>query len=211
MEELHTFALVFHIATGVAALLSGTLILVLPKGTALHRRAGRVFFMALVGVSASAFILSVIRPNPFLFMVGVFTLYQGLSGYRAVRNKALKPAWWDVLVTLMGAANAVAMFASGQVVLYVFGGISTFLVYGDARWLRSAYTGRPLPPKLWLRRHIGNMMGGYIATVTAFLVVNFASPALGIWIWLAPTIVGVPLLVWWTRRHAAPKPAIGGA
>ncbi len=206
MEFLHAVSLGFHIAAGTIALLAGTAILLLRKGGKPHRRLGRVFFPAVIGVAASAFVLCVVHPDPFLFMVGVFTLYQGLSGFRAVRNKTLGPAGWDVLVALMGAANAVAMFTSGQVVLYVFGGISIFLVYGDAAWFRSAFIGKPLPPKLWLRRHIGFMMGAYIATVTAFLVVNFAHAGSGLLVWLAPTLVGVPLIVKWTRRHAgAPR------
>lgn len=45
------------------------------------------------------------------------------------------------------------------------------------------------------------MVGSYIASVTAFLVVNieFLPPVL---IWLAPTAVLVPLILVWTRRWA---------
>lgn len=71
-----------------------------------------------------------LNPNPFLFMIGAFTLYQGLSGYRAAKGRMQHVGPWDVPITLLGATNAVAMGLSGQVVLMVFAGISAFLVVG---------------------------------------------------------------------------------
>jgi hypothetical protein len=47
---------------------------------------------------------------------------------------------------------------------------------------------------------MGNMLGAYIATVSAFSVVNFGFlPPLARWLW--PTVVGVPLIVAWTRSY----------
>jgi len=49
----------------------------------------------------------------------------------------------------------------------------------------------------WLRRHLGNMIGSYIAVFTAFLVVN----GNGHWlIWLGPTMAFTPLLIYWNIR-----------
>src|SRR5690606_24364717 len=207
METLHTLALMLHVTTGFTALFAGTLILVLRKGGQAHRRLGRVFFFSLVAVSISAFILSVLRPNPFLFMVGLFTFYQGLSGYRAVTLRLRRTAAVDLLITLLGAGNMVAMALSGQLVLLVFAGISAFLVVGDVRTYALTLRGRPVPKLLWLQRHIGHMMGGYIAMVTAFLVVNFSSPSLSLWVRFAPSIIGVPLIVGWSRRFRSRLPA----
>lgn len=207
MEMLHTLALILHIIAGSVALLTGTAIMVLRKGGKVHRRTGLVFFIALMVVSFSAFTLSVIHPNPFLFMIGAFTLYQGLSGYRAVKVRLRKTGIWDVLITLFGAVNAVAMCISGQVVLMVFGGISTFLVISDVRLYAFTFRRRPVPKLTWLGRHIGHMMGSYIATVTAFLMVNFASSPLGMAVWFAPTVVLVPLIFVWTRQYTARPPA----
>ncbi|MDX6698549.1 MAG: hypothetical protein QOE65_1946 [Solirubrobacteraceae bacterium] len=46
----------------------------------------------------------------------------------------------------------------------------------------------------WLRRHVRGMGGSYIALVTALLVVNTQAkvPAM----WILPTVVGSPLIVW---------------
>lgn len=206
MEIPYTPALILHIVSGFTALLTGTSILIMKKGDALHRKTGRIFFFALILVALSAFILSVIHPNPFLFMVSAFSLYQVLSGYRDVKNRSMRPTAMDILITVLGATNAVAMFASGMMILLVFAGISTFLVIGDIRTFSLKLRDRPVPKMTWLRRHIGHMMGGYIATVTAFLVVNFSSDRWGTIIWLAPTAVGVLLIVFWSRKFIARPP-----
>ena len=207
MATLHTLALILHIIAGFTALLTGTAILAMHKGGRVHRRAGLVFFIALIGVSFSAFILSVINPNPFLFMIGTFTLYPGRSGYRAVKVRLRHTGVWDLVITLHGAANAVAMLISGQIVLMVFGGISAFLVNSDVRVFAFTLRGMEVPRLTWLRRHIGHMMGSYIATVTAFLVVNFSSTPLGVVVWFAPTAVIVPLIFIWTRKYTTRPPA----
>ena len=205
METLHTLSLVLHIASGFTALLTGTAILLRRKGGKSHRLTGRIYFIALMAVAFSAFALSLLHPNSFLFMIGAFTLYQGLSGYRAVKDRLQNLGVWDVLITVLGASNAVAMGMSGQVVLMVFGGISAYLVVGDVRMFSLILRHLPIPKSLWLQRHIGHMMGSYIATVTAFLVVNYAGSSLGMLVWFAPTVVLVPLIFLWIRRY------VGGA
>lgn len=201
METLHTIALVMHVIAGFTALLTGTVILFIRKGGSLHRRTGLAFFIALIAVSFSAFTLSLLHPSPFLFMIGAFTLYQGLNGYRAVKFRLRRTGTWDLLITLMGAVNAVAMLTSGHMVLMVFGGLSAYLVFGDVRTYTYTLRGMPVPKLLWLQRHIGFMLGSYIATVTAFLVVNVTSSPLGAMIWFAPMVLIVPLIFTWTRRY----------
>ena len=207
METLHTAALILHIIAGFTALLTGTAILIIRKGGTVHRQAGTVFFVALIIVSISAFTLSLIRPNSFLFMIGAFTLYQGLSGYRAVKVRLRHTGAWDLLITVLGACNAVVMCISGQVVLMVFGGISAYLVFNDVRLYALTLRHKSVPKLTWLQRHIGHMMGSYIATVTAFLVVNFSASPLGMLVWFAPTVVVVPLIFVWTRRSMARPPS----
>lgn len=209
MPTLHTVVLVLHIIAGFTALFSGTAILVLRKGGLWHRRLGRLFFRAMVGVGVSSFVLSILRPNSFLFMVGVFSLYQALGGFRAVKNRALRPSIGDWAITLIGATNGAVMLVSGQVVLVVFGVLSLWLAFNDVRTYRSILQQRPVPHLLWLQRHIGYMMGAYIATFTAFLVVNLAT-SYGMFAWLGPTAVGVPLIMVWTRKYVR-RPAKAAA
>jgi hypothetical protein len=51
----------------------------------------------------------------------------------------------------------------------------------------------------WLPVHIQLMCGSYISFVTAFLVVNWWNPAT----WIAPTLIGTPLI---TRAAARARP-----
>ena len=51
----------------------------------------------------------------------------------------------------------------------------------------------------WLTAHVSGQGGSYIAMVTALLVVNLGNvPAA----WLAPTVIGTPLITWVNYRIA---------
>ena len=45
-------------------------------------------------------------------------------------------------------------------------------------------------------RHLGNMMGGTIAVITAVLVVNVNIEPVWIW-WVLPTALITPVIIWW--------------
>jgi len=206
MDMLHTPLLILHILSGTVALLGGGLILMLRKGGTLHRRIGKVYVWAMFAVAASALSLALIRPNAFLFWIGIFSLYQTAAGLRAVRRRNAAPNRLDYAITLLGAVGAAAMLVQGQLVLGVFGGISAFLVYGDVRHYMAVLHGLPLAPTAWLRRHIGFMMGAYIGTFTAFLVTNGPADG-GLYVWLGPTAIGIPLLMYWGRKYSKKPPA----
>jgi hypothetical protein len=60
-------------------------------------------------------------------------------------------------------------------------------------------------PRGWLQWHVSLMCGSYISLVTALLIVNIGlgSPV-G---WLAPTLVGTPLIAWTNIRLALRPPS----
>lgn len=62
----------------------------------------------------------------------------------------------------------------------------------------SGWAVRPSGPRRNISLHVSMMCGSYISFVTAFLVVNLD----GLVWWIAPTIVGSPLIAL-TSRHAA--------
>lgn len=82
------------------------------------------------------------------------------------------------------------------VVMLVFGAIGTLMVYGDIKFYQGIIKSRTF----WLRGHIARMCGAYIASLTAFLVVNiyFLPPLV---IWLLPTVIITPLIVKWSRKY----------
>jgi len=58
-------------------------------------------------------------------------------------------------------------------------------------------------PRGWLQLHVSLMCGSYISLVTALLVVNFQGSLVA---WVAPTVVGTPLITW-TNIRLARRPA----
>lgn len=193
--------LALHILSGFTALFAGSLIHLLKKGTATHRKLGKLFYYAMVTTGLSALWLALMRNSEFLFCIGIFALYQTLSGKRAVDNKSLKPAWFDVALSIAALLNGIYMIATTNVVLMVFGAMCVLLALQDGGLYYKLNRGMELPPNAWLKKHIGMMMGSYIATFTAFLVVNINDfePA---WVlWLSPTFVFVPVMGIYQKRY----------
>ena len=58
----------------------------------------------------------------------------------------------------------------------------------------------PADRHAWWFAHMGGMLGSYIATVSAFSVVNFTLlPTAVRWLW--PTVIGTPLIVVWIAYY----------
>jgi hypothetical protein len=75
-----------------------------------------------------------------------------------------------------------------------------------------AYWLRPPREKLhWLLQHMGGMIGSGIASLTAFVVTSAPRLGLGsgsLWLWLAPTALGVPGLIAWQRLYRRRSPPL---
>jgi uncharacterized membrane protein len=207
MKLLITVVLIIHVVAGFAALGVGLWAILSKKGQRTHKLTGRTFFYLMLIVAVSAGIVSTIKLNEFLLLIAGFAAYQNIGGYRSVKNKGLSPNWIDWSATALGLVTGVFMIATFNTVLLVFGGICLSLVIVDLRTYYAVFAGKTIPKLAWLARHIGFMMGSYIATFTAFVVVNVRNvePA---WIpWLAPTAVGVPLMQYWTWKYTRKKNA----
>jgi hypothetical protein len=50
----------------------------------------------------------------------------------------------------------------------------------------------------WLVSHIGRMIGALIASITAFLVAGLNIGTITVWI--LPTILGIPYIIYWSRK-----------
>lgn len=189
-----------HITGGALALLGAPVALAAYKGHRTHRLAGNVFFWGMAVVFVTAVYMSIAHSNPFLFMVGVFSFQMVLTGKRVLLYKTKKSLekiaafdWSFLAIALLSDLCLVAyglylIFFSGNylgVVSIVFGLTGLDLV----RILYRKFSGKETQTHRWLFNHIGNMIGGYIAAVTAFLVVNFEA-RYPIFLWLAPGIVG---------------------
>lgn len=208
MQHVITLLLVLHIAAGTLALLSGVAAALLRKGGDGHVRSGRCYVWSMFVVSASALALASLRPSPFLFAIGLFSFYLVFTGWRAALRRDGRPQRIDMVatVTMLSTAGAMVLWGlrawlpgqSGSdqsLVLLVFGALGFWLAVTDIGWLkRGGDKG-----KARIARHLGRMLGGLIATITAVAVVNltFLPPLL---VWLGPTVALTPLIFWWNRH-----------
>lgn len=207
METVLNTSLIIHVASGFTALLSGLIIFILKKGGRNHKTIGRVFFYAMLLVVFSAIVVAVINSNLFLILIAGFSLFMNYSGYRSIKNKSLKPNFLDWTILIIGTVNTFLMIYSMNIILMVFGGISVALVIKEFRTFIKTTRNQPIPKMAWLKRHIGMMMGTYLATITAFIVTagprtswyEMIQPQ---WLpWVLPTIILTPMIAFYTRKY----------
>jgi uncharacterized membrane protein len=192
-----------HIGAGFLALILGLIAIISKKGRKLHSKTGTGFVISMLVVSTTAIMLSLVKPNPFLFNIGIFTLYLIFAGVIAIKfyksTKGYAPAWYHKLVTWMFLVFSIKMWVQpllNMIKLNEFY-ISVGQIFGlimfisSLSLLRRIYNKKYFTEnkKLWLFEHIGNISGAYIATTTAFLVTNIQLELMWI-VWLAPTVIG---------------------
>ncbi len=196
-----------HILAGSVALLAAVIPVVTKKGGTNHVRAGRVYALAMTMVFVTALPLAVLGADIFLLIIAIFSFYLVFAGWRFARNSGGKPLWVDWMAVSIMAVTGLGMWAYGVVLglsgdsmwasLAVFGTIAIALGLADAQYHRkwSDSTDQRI------QRHLTNMLAGTIATITAVAVVNSdLEPA---WIvWVTPTVLITPLIVWWNIRIA---------
>lgn len=210
-----TLALIAHIAAGTLALLAGTGAMVSRKGGPLHRRCGRWYYGGMMAVVVTALILASLNPSLFLALVAVFSFYLVQTGWRAGRRRSGRPDVqdWALALGMLPAGGIMvglglfwALGPQGQAIgwaLLAFGMIGGIMAGFDVAAYRAG--GHIGPARI--ARHVGGMVGGMIATVTAVATVNFAFlPDLVVW--LGPTALMTPLIVYWNRKLLA-QPSAG--
>ena len=198
--------LVLHIIAGFLALGAAGLALGTVKGGPAHRRAGTLYVLSMLVVTLTTFALVAIRPNLFLFVIGIFSFYLVFSGWRAALLRDGRLRWPDHLGGLAMGATGLAMMGLGlnglvgdggaqPVILLVFGAIGLTMALSDWRDWRAG----PVTGKARIARHLTRMLAGSIATLTAAIVVNVTFlPALVTW--LGPTALITPVIFWWNAR-----------
>jgi hypothetical protein len=218
-----------HIAAGMIALFVAPGAMLTVKGGRAHRRWGKMYFWMMAVVAATAVLLAARLPNVFLLLIAIFSFYQAFAGYRAFWRKrpragerATAADWAAAVLTwamsavlvVLGFVKPSPVFSRLGTVAIVFGLLGMVLAGRDL-W---RFLWPPANRHTWWFEHMTGMLGSYIATVTAFSVVNFTLlPPLVRWLW--PTVVGVPAIVAWVlyyrirfaRTSSAPPdaPAVG--
>jgi uncharacterized membrane protein len=204
IEEATQILIYVHAAFGGIALLTGLVSILAKKGKKIHRKSGLIFFYSMLLSGITAMIISVMpnHESPFLFAVGIFSLYFVLTGKRALNFKRKSPDLKiDKMISSIMIFTGVLMIAlpivltkSIIIILAVFAivgilfSIKDFILFKTPERLREA----------WLKLHLSKMLGGYIAATTAFVVVNQFFP--GIYGWFIPGIIGGFFIAYWSRK-----------
>ncbi|MBT1696676.1 DUF2306 domain-containing protein [Fulvivirgaceae bacterium PWU4] len=202
--------LIIHIAGGTTALVSGLISMLTRKGGTAHRRAGKIYCWGMSAVFISAVILSLAKDNIFLLLVGFFSYYLTVRGYRILYLKNLpagqKAMVIDWLITGLAGLFILALTGWGiflltlghnmGIVAVAFAFIGSLFVRKDIR----QFVRPPQEKMHWWYGHISSMGGSYISALTAFIVTNIQLPEYQWVLWLLPSVVGT-MLILRTIRH----------
>ncbi len=217
MNNLATVLLILHIASGTISLLAGTLTMLRRKGGPAHRLTGRIFSYGMLSTGFSALALAILRPNNFLLIIGIFTLYMAGTGHRYIRlrDTTKQPQFFDWMLSAAMAITALVFVLSGiyliikgslfGIIYIVFGSIGGLFARAD--WVN--FRGKAAEINYWQTAHLQRMTGAFIAALTAFLVVNYHLFPVFIppWVfWILPTLVLTPIIVRWSRQYSIRKP-----
>jgi uncharacterized membrane protein len=199
-KEIIAGFLVIHIAGGTTALMSGLFSMLSQKGGKAHRLAGKIYFAGMSAVFVGAVVVAIAHQNDFLLMVGFFSYYMTVRGYRILSLKQLNkgqkfaPLDWAIIsisaifiFTLLGWGFWAWVHGSSMgIVALVFGFIGLTFLVNDIK----SYINPPTEKMHWWYTHIASMGGSYIAAFTAFVVVNVQLPQFQWVLWVLPSAMG---------------------
>lgn len=209
MEKLIQNLIYFHAFFGAIGLITGALSIIVKKGANVHRKTGRIFSYSMIISSIISLVIAQMpnHENTFLFSIGIFTIYLVLSGNRALTfqskiktgaeivDKIISGGMFLISLIMITFGILGIIQAIGFSLLYgFFGGFGLFLSVNDFRNFHKHHQNK----NSWLAIHIGRMVGAYIATTTAFLVVALQTKSL--FFWISPTIVGTTGIIYWIRK-----------
>lgn len=210
MEETVTILIYIHAFLGGIGLLTGTGSIIVKKGGKSHKKMGLVFSYAMITSSLISLVIARMpnHENLFLFLIGLFTIYMVLAGNRALTFKSKRKEKADILdhtisgIMLMASIGMlviglIGLFQKNETssILYLFfGAFGSLLTIKDFQMFKNFTKNK----NMWLKNHLGRMIGALIASFTAFMVAGLHIKTL--FVWLAPTILGTLYIVYWKRK-----------
>ena len=204
--------LYLHILAGFISLAIAYVLLFIKKGNKRHKKLGMIYVYGMTTIFVTAIPLSLLGEfNSFLFVIAIFSFYLAFSGYRQGRDRNGAREQIDKVLGVFITATSI-LFYSMAMSLYliedsmwitsvVFGSIALGMGINDFRRMKIDER-----PDFYDRTnlHLNLMLAGTIATTTAFIVT--LNPFSIDWLnWVAPTIVGTPIIIYFSRRELAKK------
>ena len=205
-----------HIAAGGIGIVSGTLALVLKKGTRLHRVVGNVFFvsmliMSAIGAAASPFLPQPQWPNVF---VGALAFYLVATSWMTIRRNESSIGAFEYVALTIATCIALAALVAGTAAMNMPNGMVDGLHYGVAYafaavWilvataelkniLRGGVSGAQR-----IVRHLWRMCVPLLIAVTSFFIGQsklFPEAVRIIPVLLVPAVAVLASLIYWIVR-----------
>lgn len=209
MENFIKTLIYIHAFFGGLGLIAGVISILVRKGGKVHKLWGKIFSVGMITSSLLSLIVASFpgHENMFLFLIGIFTIYMVLAGKRALTLKVSIKSKADALdksISYIMFAIAVLMMIFGTICLlkdnnlwtlyFFFGSIGLLMTYRDFKAFKEFTTNN----KVAIVSHIGRMVGAFITSVTAFIVAGLSISNLVVW--LLPTLLGIPYIIFWTRK-----------
>jgi uncharacterized membrane protein len=213
METAFKIIRIIHILAGATALVTGLIAMLTLKGAKAHRFNGKLYFWSMAFIFVSSIYMSLFKDMLFFVLIAFFSFQGAFNGYRILYLKKLnqgqKAETIDYIGLIVGALATIIMLYLGignmgknnqaGIILLIFG-----VFYASGVWQEYRKFKKPPDEKMfWMYKHIGQMGGAYIATMTAFLVNNYRFfPFLPpIVLWLLPTVVGVVIITTVLKKY----------
>jgi hypothetical protein len=223
LHDLTLAAFALHIGGGTVALVSGTIAAFATKGGRLHRRAGNVFFGAMIVMAIFAIWLSIVMPDQLANTVGgTFTLYLVATAWLTVQRKEGTSGLAEKVLLAVGVIlfapfgllafqlafgfqpyvkSAVPFEGPVLVAVYVFAAVTALAAIADARVvLAGGISGMPR-----IARHLWRMLAGLmLAAGSAFTngIIRLVPHAwhVPIGVYFIPQLLVFVLLIFWLIR-----------
>ena len=206
--------LVLHIVAGTLGMLSGFVAVFLLKGSRRHARAGIVFVVTMLCLSASGTILAIMKSQPGNILGGTLTFYLVATAWITARRRDGEPGIldWGALLLVFGIAaieltwgSEAAMSPTGLKYDYppgpyfFMGSVAVLAVVGDVRMLMH----RGISGTQRIARHLWRMCFAlFIAAGSIFLARQHLFPAFmrktGMLVFLS--VLPLLLMIFWLIR-----------
>jgi len=215
-----------HGLLGVLALVTFWIGGMTRKGSPLHKRAGKLYLLAMVALLVPALPLAirilVLKSQlggVFLLYLWVITVTSVWTSWRAIRDKRDWARFAGPAYKALAGLNIVSgvvvlgmglfLAQDSQAIFIAFSSVGLLGGIAMLRFTRQA----PDNPRWWLKEHLGAMIGNGVATHIAFLSIGlpkmlpmFDGPLLHNVAWLGPLAAAVAARIHLGRKYL-PKPA----
>lgn len=196
-----SFISMIHAAAGFVGLTTGLAVIITPnKGNNWHKKFGLLYFISMGVSSILAIVVSIQMKHSIFLSIGLFTLYMLFSAYISLPVRFVIWKKLFLVLAFIGVACGIYMIYTGIVFMVVFGILQLLLVLQDLRLMMTVKTDI----SHLLRAHAGKMTGSFIAASTAFTV-NVVFSGNSWWHWLLPTIVFMPIIIFWNYQFSKKK------